>query len=246
MIYVNDSSSGIIMFTTNSNMRYICQSDVDIFCDGTFKYCPHLCYQLYTFLGFKNGKYIQCILFLLPSKSKPVYLKMLQFFIDSCKENWFTLSISSLHIDVEEAVIDVTTSTWPDVIIKGYYFHLSQAWGRKIQNVGLANEYKDLESVIGKWLKVFFGLSFLKNEEVEDAIAFDIFSSLPDDERAVSFADYVLKNYAQQDARFPPKIWANCFTTSIQTFLILWTNLSTYWICTEFVTDFYHKVWLLS
>lgn len=87
MIYVNDSSSGIIMFTTNSDMRYICQSDVDIFCDGTFKYCPHLCYQLYTFLGFINGQYIQCILFLLPSKSKPVYLKMLQFFIDSCKEN---------------------------------------------------------------------------------------------------------------------------------------------------------------
>jgi hypothetical protein len=25
----------------------------------------------------------------------------------------------------------------------------------------------------------------------------------------VSFADYVLKNYSQQDARFPPKIWAN-------------------------------------
>ena len=72
----------------------------------------------------------------------------------------FTLSISALHIDVEEAAIDVTTSTWPDVIIKGCYFHLSQAWWRKIQNVGLANEYKDLESVIGKWLKVFFGLSF--------------------------------------------------------------------------------------
>jgi hypothetical protein len=34
----------------------------------------------------------------------------------------------------------------------------------------------------------------LKDEEVEDAIAFDIFSSLPEDERAVSFADYVLKN----------------------------------------------------
>ena len=56
-------------------------------------------------------------------------------------------------------------------------------------------------SVIGKWLKVFFGLSFLKDEEVEDAIAFDIFSSLPEDERAVSFADYVLKNYAQHNGR---------------------------------------------
>ena len=40
MIYVNDGSSGIIMFTTNSNMSYVCQSDVEIFCDGTFKYCP--------------------------------------------------------------------------------------------------------------------------------------------------------------------------------------------------------------
>jgi hypothetical protein len=40
-------------------------------------------------------------------------------------------------------------------------------WWRKIQNVGLANEYKDLESVIDKWLKVFFGLSFLKDEELE-------------------------------------------------------------------------------
>jgi hypothetical protein len=99
MIYVNDGSSGIIMFTTNSNMRYICQteSDVDIFCDGTFKYCPRFCYQLCTFLGFKNGQYIPCVFFLLPLKSKPVYLKMFQFLIDSCKKNGFTLSISSLH-----------------------------------------------------------------------------------------------------------------------------------------------------
>ena len=126
---------------------------------------------------------------------------MFQFLINSCKENGFTLSIFSLHIDFEEAVIDAAKSTWPDVIIKRCYFHISQASWRKILNVGLANEYKDPESVIGKWLKVFFGLSFLKDEEVEDAIAFDIFSSLPEDERAVSFADYVLKNYAQHNGR---------------------------------------------
>lgn len=251
MIYVNDGSSGIIVFTTNSNMRYICQieSDVDIFCDRTFKYCPRFCYQFYTILGFKNGQCIPCIFFLLPSKSKPVYLKMFQFLIDSCKENGFTLSIFSLHIDFEEAAIDAAKSTWPDVIIKRWYFHISQASWRKILNVGLANEYKDPESVIGKWLKVFFGHSFLKDEEIEDAIAFDIFSSLPEDEQEwvletmflktmhnrmldfhLRFGRMMIWTWKEQimDVRHSTGSLAICFTTSLQTFFILWTNLSTY------------------
>jgi hypothetical protein len=37
------------------NIEYICQPDVEIFGDGTFKYCPRYFYQLYTLLGYKNG-----------------------------------------------------------------------------------------------------------------------------------------------------------------------------------------------
>ena len=207
MIYVNDPNSGIIMFTTKTNLEYICQSEVDIFCDGTFKYCPSFYYQLYTFLGFKNGQYIPCVFFLLPAKSTPVYTKMFQFLIDTCKDCGLQFEITTLHIDFEEAVLDAARSLWPSVIIKGCHFHLSQAWWRKLQNLGLSNEYKNQDSVVGKWLKVFFGLSFLAADEVEDAIAFDIFSTMPEDEKAVAFADYVLKNYAMQDSRFPPQIW---------------------------------------
>jgi uncharacterized protein (DUF427 family) len=30
---------------------------------------------------------------------------------------------------------------------------IAEAWGRKIQSVGLSNEYKNAESQLGKWLK---------------------------------------------------------------------------------------------
>ena len=36
------------MFTPEGNIEYICQPDVEIFGDGTFKYGPRYFYQLYT------------------------------------------------------------------------------------------------------------------------------------------------------------------------------------------------------
>ena len=39
-MHVNDPETGIIMFTTEGNIEYICLPDVEIFDDGTFKYCP--------------------------------------------------------------------------------------------------------------------------------------------------------------------------------------------------------------
>jgi hypothetical protein len=38
----------------------------------------------------------------------------------------------------------------------------------------LSGEYKDPESDIGKWLKKFFGLSYLESADVADCFAFDI------------------------------------------------------------------------
>jgi hypothetical protein len=76
MMHVNDPKTGIIMFTTEGNIEYICQPDVEIFGDGTFKYCPKYFYQLYTLLGYKNGRYVPCVFFLLPSKSGECYTNM--------------------------------------------------------------------------------------------------------------------------------------------------------------------------
>jgi hypothetical protein len=44
---------------------------------------------------------------------------------------------------------------------------------RKIQQVGLAKEYKEKDSLTGKWIRHIFGLIFLKLEQVGDTFVFD-------------------------------------------------------------------------
>ena len=123
------------------------------------------------------------VFFLLPAKSTQTYKQMFQHFVNVCRSNGLDLQISAIHLDFEEAVHDAVKSLWPDVAIRGCHFHLSQAWWRKIQASGLACDYKNQDSDVGKWLRFFFGLSFLKPEEIEDCFAFDIWSSPRDDDR---------------------------------------------------------------
>ena len=55
-------------------------------------------------------------------------------------------------------MMKVIRSIFPATNIK-CRFHLGQAWWRKIQNLGLANGYKEsVNSEIGKWLTAFLVL----------------------------------------------------------------------------------------
>jgi hypothetical protein len=54
----------------------------------------------------------------------------------------------------------MVSTNFTATVLLGCRFHLGQAWWRKIQNLGLANEYKDsANSEIGKLLTAFFGLA---------------------------------------------------------------------------------------
>jgi hypothetical protein len=88
---------------------------------------------------------------------------MFQHFIEAARDFGHNFQLTSIPLDFEDAVFEAARVFWPTVIIKGCHFHLFQAWWRKIQSLGLATEYTSEESVIGKWLKVFFGLSFLNS-----------------------------------------------------------------------------------
>jgi hypothetical protein len=80
--------------------------------------------------------------------------------VQLCTDNGFNLKPDIVHVDFEESMMKVIRSIFPATIIKCCRFHLGQAWWRKIQNLGLANEYKDsANSEIGKLLTAFFGLA---------------------------------------------------------------------------------------
>ena len=210
--------TNIVMITTLTNLRFMCQPEVQLFADGTFKYCAKFFYQMYTIHAYKNEQYVHCAYFLLPCKSRECYIQMFQHLIDACTENELSLNPSCLHLDFEISVHEAAKHFCPNVSVKACQFHLSKAWYRKIQSLGLAKEYKDKESPTGDWLKVFFGLSFLEPVEVEECFVFDLFSVAPDCEKAVKFADYVLKTYVCSDsAVFPPQIWAESNIEGIRT-----------------------------
>jgi hypothetical protein len=57
-------------------------------------------------------------------------------------------------------MVNLLREEFREVEIKGCRLHFGQAWYRKIQSLGLAQDYKDKSSEIGKWLSQFFGLPF--------------------------------------------------------------------------------------
>lgn len=124
MMYVNDAETGIIMLTTKSNMEYFCEPIVEIFGDGTFKYCPKFFYQLYTLLGYKHGRYIPCAFFLLPSKSKECYINMFRHLITVVTDLGLNFTLTSIHLDFEDAVFEAAREFWPEVLIRGNFLSI--------------------------------------------------------------------------------------------------------------------------
>lgn len=211
-VLANDSESGIVILGCEANLKFLC-SDVEFFADGTFKCCPKYFAQLYTIHGFKNGHYIPLVFCLLPSKSGDCYRKMFELLQQCCQQFNLTLKVETIHLDFEERMHTVIRELYPNVVIKSCRFHLGQSWWRKIQNLGLAKEYKRYGSEISKWLIHFFGLAFLDPEDVSDSFSEDLIPDMPSNRAVEQFSDYVLATYIDDTAMFPPSTWAEVPST---------------------------------
>lgn len=88
------------------------------------------------------------------------YVKCFKFIVSKCAEIALKFRPEEVVIDFEASIHSATISVWRDVKIIGCRFHLTQAWWRKIQQLGLSKDYKE-RTDIGKWLGYCFGLLFL-------------------------------------------------------------------------------------
>jgi hypothetical protein len=52
--------------------------------------------------------------------------------------------------DFEEVIHIRGKLTWPHINVTGCRFHITQAWFRNIQNLGLVDDCRDVNSEIGK------------------------------------------------------------------------------------------------
>lgn len=160
-LLANDMDANIIIFSCNTNLRHLCLSD-RIFMDGTFKYCPQYFFQLFTIHGHLNGHYIPLVFCLLKNKCADTYRKCLTTVRERCAEINLDFQPAEVVIDFEIAIHNAITTVWDEAKIIGCRFHLTQAWWRKIQQLGLTKDYRERTDA-GKWLGYCFGLKFLGN-----------------------------------------------------------------------------------
>lgn len=206
-VFINSGDHNIIVFSCTTNVQVLSRS-VRIYLDGTFNYCAQHFYQFFTIHGFTNGHYIPLFFCLLPDKKTQTYVNLFVLIQENCQKIGLSLCLKEVVIDFEQAIHKAAVTVWPNIIVIGCRFHLAQAWYRKIQQLGLANDYKSDSSIIGKWLRLTFSLTYLEAGDVGDCFALDLFDIMPNDERVVRYSDYLTENYIAEEAMFPPSIWA--------------------------------------
>ncbi|CAC5384871.1 unnamed protein product [Mytilus coruscus] len=182
---INSKEHGIVILSFNSNFEALCTKASELFINGTFSYCPKYFEQLYTFHGFKLGHYLPLVFVLLPSKSEEIYTVLLNMISSLCTDRNIMFKPRIVHIDFEIAMHNAFRSVFTDTRIECCRFHLGQSWWRKIQKLGLSDEYKNKECEIGLWLTKFFGLAFLDPTTVGDCLAEEMFEDVPNDQRCM-------------------------------------------------------------
>lgn len=198
----------IIIFSCFTNLHYLCSLET-VYMDGTFQFCTQFFHQMFTIHGFDNGHYVPLVFNLITNKTTECYINIFKSIKQKCEEHNLTFEPKQVVIDFEYAIHNACIAVWPNINIVGCKFHLHQSWFRKIQSLNLSGEYNNSNSVIGRYLKVHFGLSFLKPSEVIDFFNNELYYLLPKDARVIEFRQYLYKYYIHNNSIFPPTIWAN-------------------------------------
>jgi hypothetical protein len=206
-LLVNDVTTNTVIFSTQRNLEFL-RSCSTIYVDRIFQSAPTLFTHLFTVHGFKFNAYVPLLFCLLRNKTIEAYETVFRHIVNEIVDLGLEFEPSELFADFEEAVIKAALRVWPAISIQGCRFHLGQSWWRRIQKLSLTDEYKDFESDIGNFIKLFFGLPSLHPDDVEECFVEDLMSVAPDDERVQKFTDYVLDNYIDISSKFPPSMWA--------------------------------------
>ena len=128
----------ILIFGDRANVQALRVHNSLWLCDGTFKICPMIFYQLYTIRIQIGGFYPPCLYALLPNKTEQTYSKFLKA-ISFVSVN----AQPSRILDFERAAVNAFTSAFPESLINGCYFHHCQAFFRKVNELGFKKVYEN-------------------------------------------------------------------------------------------------------
>ncbi|XP_071176225.1 uncharacterized protein [Mytilus edulis] len=189
----------MLVFSTQENLYHLAAADT-IYCDGTFYVCPTLFYQLYTFHAKVDGTMFPLVYCFLPGKDQQMYTRLLTIIKDLCNNFNILLQPAKMFLDCEIAIRNATTSVFPDINIKGCFFHYTQCiWGNA-QKHGLKTKYNekdDIHQLVGRAAV----LPLLPPNTIED-VWFNALEHIDDSDTTtltLNFTDYVTSYWVENN-----------------------------------------------
>lgn len=200
-----DASGKRILVFAVSDAESMLKDGQTFFFDGTFKSCPKQFAQLYTVhvdMGStENETNVLPVLFaLLPDKRESTY----DTFFTLVKEMVHFWSPKTIKLDFEAAAIGAAKKAFPQAVISGCSFHFHQCLWRKIQNLGLAESYKEDEQV-RLVCRMCAALTYLPLEKIEEGWI-QIMEIVPQNAKLTEFLDYFVEQWLDNSS-IPTELW---------------------------------------
>ncbi|XP_060845637.1 uncharacterized protein LOC132925246 [Rhopalosiphum padi] len=178
------------------------------FVDGTFKSSSKQFYQVYTVyidIGSINDEInvIPVIYILLPNKTKIVYERLFSMI----KAHIPNFNPESFTLDFEISTIQSIKQIFPNAEIYGCNFHFNQSLWRKVQNIGLASNYKD-DADTRLHVRMCSALAHIPIDDIDGGWII-IMINTSDNDKLQIFYDYLIEQWLKNPI-ISRSVW-NCY-----------------------------------
>lgn len=161
---VNSLSRWLIFFSDDF-IEYLFNLEI-IIINGTFTSAPVQFFQLITIQGYAFGRFIPFIFILKQEKTEEKYAEIFLFL-----RSKNILSPKIVITDFEKVLINSSQFLGNNVVNYNCLFHFGPCIYRKIQSLGLADQYKN-NLTINTAFKLFLNLPFINPERKNEALEF--------------------------------------------------------------------------
>ncbi|XP_050540276.1 uncharacterized protein LOC126904915 [Daktulosphaira vitifoliae] len=131
------------------------------FVDGTFNISPQLFSQVFVILSIRNGGIHPCLYTLLSNKEQTTYLRL----IVEIKNLVPGIIVGSISVDFEVAIYNAFRIEFPNIEIRGCFFHLLQNLKKQLGIAGLMTDYRN-DSDFNLHARMVTALAFVPPKDV--------------------------------------------------------------------------------
>ncbi|CAF1014771.1 unnamed protein product [Brachionus calyciflorus] len=189
----------ILIFMSETTIE-IMQKSQEYHFDGTFKNAPKMFYQILTAHAVINNHTYPCAYIFLENKNTKTYVIVLEQLRNIC----FPKNLKKIMCDFESALMKSVNSVFPDVILKGCWFHYSQAIRKNLFSLGFKFNYLN-DWKFKFWVKRFISIPLIPVENIIQAFNIIIEEIPLNDEKIINFIKYYQKQWL--NGSISPEIW---------------------------------------